>query len=71
MDLELPRLERPELVVPGVLFTLVGLLIAVSAISALELDLGFENPRDQYLVGAAAIFAGVYMLDRVYGFVGR
>lgn len=63
--------RRPELVVPGAVFTLLGLLVAASAISAFDLDLGFENPRDQYLVGAAAIFAGVYMLDQVYGFVGR
>lgn len=68
MDVEL---ERPELVLPGLALVLVGLAVSFSALTAYEVGMSFNNPRDQYLVGAAVIFAGVYMLDRVYGFVGR
>lgn len=63
--------EQPTLVVPGVVLVLVGLLATLSAVTSFEPGFGFSSSRDQYLVGAAAIFAGVYMVDRVYGFVGR
>ncbi len=63
--------ERPELTVPGVMLIALGTLAAFTALTAYDLGFGFTDPRNQYLVGAAAIFAGVYMLDKVYGFVGR
>ncbi len=65
------EVERPELVVPGVVFVLVGVFAAFTALTEFEPGFGFENPRNQYLVGAAAIFVGVFMLDRVYGWAGR